>query len=48
MACPAEAISENGFDFDKCYAQIRAFAKQNNYNLYICGLCVKACANARG
>jgi epoxyqueuosine reductase len=47
MACPAEAISENGFDFDKCYAQIRTFAKQNNYNLYICGLCVKACANAR-
>ena len=48
MACPADAISENGFDFDKCYAQIKEFSKRNNYNLHICGLCVKACADARG
>jgi epoxyqueuosine reductase len=48
LACPAEAISENGFDFDKCYAQVKAFSKRKNYSLYICGLCVKACANARG
>jgi epoxyqueuosine reductase len=47
VACPAEAISENGFDFDKCYEQVRKFAKENNYNLYLCGLCVKACANVR-
>ncbi|HBC46197.1 MAG TPA: hypothetical protein DCZ43_04055, partial [candidate division Zixibacteria bacterium] len=48
IACPAEAINENGFDFDKCYAQVKAFSKRKNYSLYICGLCVKACANARG
>jgi epoxyqueuosine reductase len=48
VACPADAISDNGFDFDKCYEQVRKFAKENNYNLYLCGLCVKACANARG
>ncbi len=48
LACPAEAISDEGFNFDKCYAQIKEFAKRRNYNLYICGLCVKACANARG
>lgn len=47
IACPAEAIGENGFDFDKCYAQVRAFARENNYNLHICGLCVRACADVR-
>lgn len=48
MACPADAISEDGFDFDKCFAQVTAFSKENNYNTYICGLCVKACTDARG
>lgn len=47
IACPADAISENGFDFDRCYAQIKEFSKRDNYNLHICGLCVKACADAR-
>ncbi len=47
MACPAEAIGENNFDFDKCYEQVKKFAGENNYNLHICGLCVKACTNAR-
>ncbi len=47
IACPAEAISENNFDFDKCYEQVTKFAKENNYNVYLCGLCVKACTNAR-
>jgi epoxyqueuosine reductase QueG len=47
IACPADAIGEDGFDFEKCYAKIREFGKQDNYNLYICGLCVKACANER-
>jgi epoxyqueuosine reductase len=47
MACPADAITENGFDFQKCYTKIREFSKQNNYNLLICGLCVKACADER-
>jgi len=47
IACPAEAISENNFDFDKCYEQVKKFAKENNYNLYLCGLCVKACTDTR-
>ncbi len=47
IACPAEAISEKGFDFDKCYEQVKQFSREKNYNLYICGLCVKACADAR-
>jgi epoxyqueuosine reductase QueG len=46
-ACPADAIDGDKFDFERCYSQVREFAKQNNYNLYLCGLCVKACANAR-
>jgi len=47
IACPADAIGEKDFDFDKCYAQIKEFSKRNNYNLHICGLCVRACADAR-
>lgn len=47
VACPADAIDTEKFDFDKCYAQIREFARYNNYNLHICGLCVKACGHAR-
>jgi epoxyqueuosine reductase len=46
-ACPAEAISENGFDFEKCYEQIKRFCNENNYNLMVCGLCLKACTDAR-
>jgi epoxyqueuosine reductase QueG len=42
-ACPADAIDLDHFDFDKCYAQIKEFSHHNNYNLLICGLCVKAC-----
>jgi len=47
VACPAEAITDDYFDFDKCYEQVRKFSKENNYNLYICGLCVRACADAK-
>jgi epoxyqueuosine reductase len=46
-ACPAEAISDDGFEFDKCYQMVRQFSKQDNYNVMICGLCVRACADAR-
>jgi epoxyqueuosine reductase len=47
IACPADAIGEGGFNFEKCYAQIKEFSKKNNYNLYVCGLCVKACVDER-
>ncbi len=47
IACPADAISENDFDFDRCYQQVTKFAKENNYQVDLCGLGVKACTNAR-
>jgi epoxyqueuosine reductase QueG len=47
VACPAEAIDDDNFDFDKCYDQVKKFSKENNYNTYICGLCVRACADVR-
>ena len=47
VACPAEAIDNDGFDFDKCFEQVKKFSKENNYNTYICGLCVRACADVR-
>ena len=46
-ACPADAISEDGFDFDNCYAKIKEFSHNNNFGLMICGLCLKACTDAR-
>ena len=46
-ACPADAIDIDNFDFEKCYAKVHEFSKTNNYNLHICGLCVKACTDAR-
>jgi epoxyqueuosine reductase QueG len=46
-ACPAEAISDDGFEFDKCFQMVRQFSKQDNYNVMICGLCVRACTDAR-
>jgi len=47
VACPAAAIDDDGFDFDKCFEQVKKFSRENNYNLHICGLCVRACADAR-
>jgi len=47
IACPAEAIDDDNFDFDKCFEQVKKFSKENNYNTYICGLCVRACADVR-
>ena len=47
VACPADAIGADAFNFDKCYAQIKKFARENNCNLNICGLCIKACGDAR-
>ncbi len=47
VACPAEAIDDNGFDFDKCFEQVKKFARDNYYNAHICGLCVRACADAK-
>jgi epoxyqueuosine reductase QueG len=46
-ACPADAIDMEHFDFEKCYAQVKEFSRQNNYGLLVCGLCVKACGDAR-
>ena len=46
-ACPAEAIDDNGFDFHKCFEQVKEFARVNYYNAHICGLCVRACTDAR-
>jgi epoxyqueuosine reductase QueG len=47
VACPADAIDTDNFDFEKCYAQVKEFSRRNNYGLLVCGLCVKACGDAR-
>ena len=43
--CPAEAIHETqeAFDHQACFEQVRHFAQKENIGYYICGVCVKAC-----
>lgn len=39
--CPAKAISEKGWDKEKCYNKLKEFHKY--LGVYICGVCVKVC-----
>lgn len=41
-ACPAGAITEEGYDMEKCHKMLEHFAKTLHSSL-ICGVCVKAC-----
>ncbi|MCX7918420.1 MAG: hypothetical protein N3A72_02195 [bacterium] len=45
--CPAGAITENGVDIQKCFTQLKQFAKHLGGTQYICGLCIKACKGKR-
>lgn len=42
-ACPAGAISDQGYDRDKCAAKLREFSKMPGIGQSICGVCVKVC-----
>ncbi|MBU8921456.1 MAG: 4Fe-4S binding protein [Bacteroidales bacterium] len=44
-ACPVGAIhvDPDDFELDRCTAQLRRFAKDEQLNTLICGLCVKVC-----
>lgn len=42
-ACPASAISEQGYDREKCAEKLREFSKMPGIGQSICGVCVKAC-----
>lgn len=42
-ACPAGAITEQGYDKPKCIAKLHEFSRRSGINQYICGVCVKAC-----
>ncbi|MFB3895524.1 MAG: hypothetical protein ACE14V_04390 [bacterium] len=46
--CPAGAISETGPDIEKCFGQLKQFARHLGGTQYICGLCIKACKGNRG
>jgi epoxyqueuosine reductase QueG len=49
-ACPVEAIGEmaTDYNFSKCFELLNFFAKQKNFNLHICGICVRACPGKIG
>lgn len=42
-ACPAGAISDQGYDKPKCIAKLREFSHLPGIGQYICGVCVKVC-----
>lgn len=42
-ACPAGAITEQGYDRDKCAEKLRDFSRMPGIGQSICGVCVKAC-----
>lgn len=44
-ACPVQAISESKEEFNLkvCSEQVQKFARENDYGMYICGLCLKPC-----
>ncbi len=46
-ACPAGALTENGYDFEKCFKLLSYFVGKYNVGHHICGLCVKACRGKR-
>ncbi len=49
-ACPAQAIGETAeqFQFQRCYDQVRAYAKNRALGVYICGKCQRACPGQEG
>ena len=42
-ACPAGAITKEGYDRNKCLEKLKKFAKKPGIGQFICGVCVKAC-----
>ncbi|MBI4721743.1 MAG: epoxyqueuosine reductase [Candidatus Stahlbacteria bacterium] len=42
-ACPAGAISEAGYEREKCVAKLKQFAGMRGIGVSICGICVKVC-----
>ncbi len=42
-ACPAGAITDQGYDKPKCIAKLREFSHLPGIGQYICGVCVKVC-----
>ncbi|MFP4459917.1 MAG: 4Fe-4S binding protein [Candidatus Zixiibacteriota bacterium] len=46
-ACPANAISEEGYDFDACYKQLNKFRGIRGIGHHICGFCIQPCKGTR-
>ncbi len=46
-ACPAGAISDEGYDKEKCYRKLREFAAIRGIGQLICGICIKVCPIGR-
>jgi epoxyqueuosine reductase QueG len=42
-ACPAGAITRDGFDRDRCIEQLKEFAAIQGIGALICGICVRVC-----
>ena len=42
-ACPAGAITKDGYDRWKCYQKLKEFAGMRGIGVCICGICIKVC-----
>ena len=45
-ACPAKAITLEGYDKGKCLVKLKEFSKERGIGVYICGVCVKVCGGS--
>jgi len=43
VVCPANAISDKGYDKAACAAKLKEFSKIQGIGQMICGVCIKAC-----
>ncbi len=46
-ACPAGALSEEGYDMERCLKKLREFAAIRGIGQLICGICIQACPIGR-
>lgn len=46
-SCPAKAIDDTGYDWEKCYSMLKKYAAIRGIGQLICGICVKVCPVGR-
>lgn len=45
--CPADALTEDGYDYERCYNQLNKFRGIRGIGHHICGMCIKPCKGSK-